>query len=53
VPGRGPENNRPLLLLTPETGCQHQLRLHLKSIGHPILGCDLYAHEQALRASHA
>ena len=31
------------LELTPLTGRSHQLRLHLKSIGHPILGDDLYA----------
>lgn len=48
---RNTESNRTLLLLTPETGRQHQLRLHLKSIGHPILGCDLYAHEEALKAT--
>jgi len=29
--------------LTPETGRSHQLRVHLQSIGHPILGDDLYA----------
>ncbi len=29
--------------LTPLTGRSHQLRLHLKAIGHPILGDDLYA----------
>lgn len=40
-----------LLRLEPVTGRQHQLRLHLASIGHPILGCDLYAHEAALAAS--
>jgi tRNA pseudouridine32 synthase/23S rRNA pseudouridine746 synthase len=39
------------LRLAPVTGRQHQLRLHLASIGHPILGCDLYAHESALAAS--
>ena len=33
------------------TGRSHQLRIHLASIGHPILGCDLYAHEEALRMS--
>ncbi len=32
-----------LLRLTPETGRSHQLRLHLQSVGHPILGDDLYA----------
>jgi tRNA pseudouridine32 synthase/23S rRNA pseudouridine746 synthase len=31
------------LALMPETGRTHQLRLHLQAIGHPILGCDLYA----------
>jgi len=35
------------LLLQPETGRSHQLRIHLREIGHPILGCDLYAHETA------
>jgi tRNA pseudouridine32 synthase/23S rRNA pseudouridine746 synthase len=33
--------------LKPVTGRSHQLRVHLASIGHPILGCDLYAHEEA------
>jgi tRNA pseudouridine32 synthase/23S rRNA pseudouridine746 synthase len=47
----GRYSNRCRLLLRPETGRPHQLRLHLASIGHPILGCDLYAHEDALRAS--
>jgi len=28
--------------LTPETGRTHQLRIHCKQLGHPILGCDLY-----------
>lgn len=36
-----------LVKLMPETGRSHQLRLHLASIGHPILGCDLYAHPAA------
>jgi len=45
---RDPAGNRTRLLLQPETGRSHQLRLHLSEIGHPILGCDLYAHEQAL-----
>jgi tRNA pseudouridine32 synthase/23S rRNA pseudouridine746 synthase len=47
---RDTENARTLLRLTPVTGRQHQLRIHLASIGHPILGCDLYAHEAAFRA---
>jgi tRNA pseudouridine32 synthase/23S rRNA pseudouridine746 synthase len=31
------------LILEPETGRTHQLRVHLASIGHPILGDALYA----------
>lgn len=51
VLARDEAGNRTRLRLDPVTGRQHQLRLHLASIGHPILGCDLYAHEQALAAS--
>lgn len=40
-----------LLELTPHTGRSHQLRVHLDSMGHPILGDPLYAHPQALNAS--
>lgn len=47
---RDAETNRTLLRLTPHTGRQHQLRIHLASIGHPILGCDLYAHDEAFHA---
>ncbi len=35
------------LRLTPHTGRSHQLRVHLQSIGHPILGDNLYAHPEA------
>jgi tRNA pseudouridine32 synthase/23S rRNA pseudouridine746 synthase len=45
------ENNTTLLELKPETGRSHQLRIHLSEIGHPILGCDFYATEAALRAA--
>ena len=34
--------------LTPITGRSHQLRVHLLSIGHPLLGDRLYAHPEAL-----
>jgi tRNA pseudouridine32 synthase/23S rRNA pseudouridine746 synthase len=37
------------LQLTPLTGRTHQLRVHLAALGHPILGDDLYAHEEALQ----
>lgn len=39
------------LELTPLTGRSHQLRVHLASIGHPILGDEFYAHETAKAAS--
>lgn len=31
----------------PITGRTHQLRVHSREIGHPILGCDLYATDEA------
>ena len=37
--------------LTPLTGRSHQLRVHLLSLGHPILGDNIYAHEKALTAA--
>lgn len=37
--------------LSPVTGRSHQLRIHMAEIGHPILGCDLYAHEAAFNKS--
>ena len=33
---------RSRVLFTPQTGRTHQLRLHSRELGHPILGCDLY-----------
>ncbi len=42
---------RTRLLLKPVTGRSHQLRIHLRELGHPILGCDMYAHPQALAMS--
>lgn len=40
----GPARSR--VLLTPQTGRTHQLRIHCREIGHPILGCDLYGSAQ-------
>ncbi len=35
------------VIFTPVTGRTHQLRIHSQQIGHPILGCDLYASDEA------
>jgi tRNA pseudouridine32 synthase/23S rRNA pseudouridine746 synthase len=35
------------VIFTPITGRTHQLRIHSREIGHPILGCDLYAYDEA------
>jgi tRNA pseudouridine32 synthase / 23S rRNA pseudouridine746 synthase len=35
--------DRTKVIFTPLTGRTHQLRIHSQAIGHPILGCDLYA----------
>jgi tRNA pseudouridine32 synthase/23S rRNA pseudouridine746 synthase len=32
------------VVLVPETGRTHQLRVHMQALGHPILGDPLYAH---------
>ncbi len=39
------------LRLFPKTGRSHQLRVHMKEIGHPILGDPLYASGAALTAA--
>ena len=46
VLSRGSDRTR--VLLKPVTGRSHQLRIHMRELGHPILGCDMYAHPQAL-----
>ncbi len=43
--------NRSRLLLSPHTGRSHQLRVHMLSMGHPILGDPLYARGEALTMS--
>lgn len=45
------ENGTARLELAPATGRSHQLRVHLASVGHPILGDDLYASADALAMS--
>lgn len=44
-----PDSTR--ILLHPLTGRSHQLRVHLQSIGHVILGDEFYAHERARQAA--
>ena len=41
--GDGPWPDTTRLLLEPQTGRTHQLRVHLLAIGHPIVGDPLYA----------
>ncbi|OOZ39757.1 RNA pseudouridine synthase [Solemya pervernicosa gill symbiont] len=46
------DNDRSRIELTPVTGRSHQLRVHLLSIDNPILGDQLYAHEEALQMAN-
>ncbi|WP_269620418.1 pseudouridine synthase [Zhongshania sp. BJYM1] len=45
------EDGNSKLRLIPITGRSHQLRVHTASIGHPILGCEFYAHPAAKAAA--
>lgn len=51
-------DNYSLVKCTLETGRTHQIRVHMKAIGHPLLGDDLYGGDttslkrQALHCSH-
>ena len=47
VLGYDPGQDCSRVALTPETGRTHQLRVHMQSLGHPILGDPLYADEKA------
>lgn len=38
---------RTLVQFTPHTGRTHQLRIHSLHLGHPIVGCDLYANTES------
>lgn len=48
---RNPQDNSTLVALEPWTGRSHQLRIHMRELGHPILGCDLYAPPEILARS--
>lgn len=41
------ENNSSRIELEPHTGRSHQLRLHMQSLGHPIIGDNLYGTNKA------
>jgi tRNA pseudouridine32 synthase/23S rRNA pseudouridine746 synthase len=41
------EEDTTLMQLEPITGRSHQLRVHMLSLGHPIVGDSLYAHAAA------
>lgn len=43
---RNVEANTTRVLFTPITGRSHQLRIHSRELGHPILGCDMYATQE-------
>ena len=45
------EHGTTRLALYPLTGRSHQLRVHMSSIGHPVLGDNLYASPEALGAA--
>lgn len=45
------EEDRTHVTLVPITGRSHQLRVHMLSLGHPIIGDKLYAPEEAIRAA--
>ncbi|MEM1277636.1 MAG: RluA family pseudouridine synthase [Pseudomonadota bacterium] len=49
VLARGDKASR--VALWPKTGRSHQLRVHLKAIGHPILGDPFYAPEPVFKAT--
>ena len=51
VLSRDNQQQQTRLRLKPVTGRSHQLRIHLAHIGHPILGCDFYAHPHAFEQS--
>ncbi|MDV3469456.1 RluA family pseudouridine synthase [Stenotrophomonas sp. C3(2023)] len=49
VLARDPDTGRTRVALEPVTGRSHQLRLHMASLGHPIVGDVLYGAEPASR----
>lgn len=50
---KGSNNKLSLVELSPKTGRTHQLRVHLKYIGHPIVGDRVYGHDAENMYLHA
>ncbi|MGH1352901.1 MAG: pseudouridine synthase [Methyloligellaceae bacterium] len=48
---RNKNKNCTRVKLMPITGRSHQLRLHMVTLGHPVLGDNIYAHDEAFMAS--
>ena len=46
-------NNMSLIKVILETGRTHQIRVHMKSIGHPLVGDDLYGNKSELISRQA
>ena len=46
-----PDKNVSLLEVSPKTGRMHQIRIHLKYIGHPIIGDQVYFNKASRRLS--
>jgi tRNA pseudouridine32 synthase / 23S rRNA pseudouridine746 synthase len=51
VVSRDPAANTTRVELEPITGRSHQLRVHMASLGHPILGDDLYGGDATCKAN--
>ncbi len=49
---RNEKQNTTRVKLMPVTGRSHQLRVHMATLGHPILGDNIYAHDDAYKASN-
>lgn len=47
----GYEDGMTRVKLFPVTGRSHQLRVHMLTLGHPILGDEFYAHDEAYLAA--
>ncbi len=45
--GHPGESDSTRVIFKPVSGRTHQLRIHSRELGHPILGCDLYATDEA------